>query len=36
MELRHQELIKLEDGIREMHDMFFDTANLVLSQVGML
>ena len=33
IETRHTEIIKLEKGIRELHDMFMDMAMLVESQV---
>ena len=36
IETRHTEIIKLEKGIRELHDMFMDMAMLVESQVGLL
>lgn len=35
IETRHSEIIKLENSIRELHDMFMDMAMLVESQVGM-
>uniref|UniRef100_A0A8C7KN63 Syntaxin-1A n=1 Tax=Oncorhynchus kisutch TaxID=8019 RepID=A0A8C7KN63_ONCKI len=34
IETRHTEIIKLENSIRELHDMFMDMAMLVESQVG--
>ena len=34
IETRHSEIIKLENSIRELHDMFMDMAMLVESQVG--
>ncbi|XP_037113373.1 syntaxin-1B isoform X1 [Syngnathus acus] len=34
IETRHTEIIKLENSIRELHDMFVDMAMLVESQVG--
>lgn len=33
IETRHNEIIKLETSIRELHDMFVDMAMLVESQV---
>jgi t-SNARE complex subunit (syntaxin) len=33
MELRHADIIKLEDNIRELHEMFIDVSNLVEFQV---
>lgn len=33
IETRHSEIIKLENSIRELHDMFRDMAMLVESQV---
>lgn len=33
IETRHNEIIKLENSIRELHDMFVDMAMLVESQV---
>lgn len=33
IETRHSEIIKLENNIRELHDMFTDMAMLVESQV---
>jgi t-SNARE complex subunit (syntaxin) len=33
MELRHQELSKLANNIRDLHDMFFDISHLILFQV---
>lgn len=35
IETRHNEIIKLETSIRELHDMFVDMAMLVESQVWM-
>ena len=35
IEARHADIIKLENSIRELHDMFVDMAMLVESQVGM-
>lgn len=35
IETRHNEIIKLETSIRELHDMFVDMAMLVESQVQM-
>lgn len=34
IEARHNDIIKLETSIRELHDMFMDMAMLVESQVG--
>ena len=34
IEARHNDIIKLETSIRELHDMFMDMAMLVGSQVG--
>lgn len=34
IEARHNDIIKLENSIRELHDMFMDMAMLVESQVG--
>lgn len=34
IETRHSEIIKLENSIRELHDMFMDMAMLVESQVS--
>lgn len=34
IETRHNEIIKLENSIRELHDMFVDMATLVESQVS--
>ncbi len=31
---RHQEILKLENSIKELHDMFMDMAMLVESQVS--
>lgn len=36
IETRHTEIIKLENSIRELHDMFVDMAMLVESQVRAL
>lgn len=36
IETRHNEIIKLETSIRELHDMFVDMAMLVESQVPAL
>lgn len=36
IETRHTEIIKLENSIRELHDMFVDMAMLVESQVTRL
>lgn len=36
IETRHSEIIKLENSIRELHDMFTDMAMLVESQVRAL
>jgi hypothetical protein len=36
IETRHNEIIKLETSIRELHDMFVDMAMLVESQVRAL
>lgn len=36
IETRHNEIIKLENSIRELHDMFMDMAMLVESQVKTL
>lgn len=33
IETRHNEIIKLENSIRELHDMFMDMAMLVENQV---
>lgn len=33
IEARHNDIIKLESSIRELHDMFMDMAMLVESQV---
>lgn len=33
IEARHSDIIKLENSIRELHDMFMDMAMLVESQV---
>ena len=33
IEARHQDIMKLENSIRELHDMFMDMAMLVESQV---
>ena len=34
IEARHQDIMKLENSIRELHDMFMDMAMLVESQVS--
>lgn len=34
IEARHQDILKLENSIRELHDMFMDMAMLVESQVS--
>ena len=34
IEARHADIIKLENSIRELHDMFMDMAMLVESQVS--
>ena len=34
IEARHQDIMKLEKSIKELHDMFMDMAMLVESQVG--
>lgn len=34
IETRHSEIMKLENSIRELHDMFLDMAMLVESQVN--
>lgn len=34
IEARHSDIIKLENSIRELHDMFMDMAMLVESQVN--
>lgn len=36
IEARHADIIKLENSIRELHDMFMDMAMLVESQVSCL
>jgi len=36
IEARHADIIKLENSIRELHDMFMDMAMLVESQVSVL
>jgi len=36
IEARHADIIKLENSIRELHDMFMDMAMLVESQVSQL
>lgn len=36
IEARHADIIKLENSIRELHDMFMDMAMLVESQVRLL
>lgn len=33
IEARHQDILKLENSIKELHDMFLDMAMLVESQV---
>ncbi len=33
MELRHQELLKIEDGIRDINDISFDIARLLAIHV---
>jgi len=33
IEDRHSDIMKLENSLRELHDMFDDLANLVYSQV---
>ena len=33
IEARHQEILKIEQSIKELHDMFMDMATLVQSQV---
>ena len=33
IEARHEDIIKLENSIKELHDMFMDMAMLVESQV---
>ena len=33
IEARHKDIMKLENSIRELHDMFMDMAMLVESQV---
>ncbi|MPC27181.1 Syntaxin-1A [Portunus trituberculatus] len=33
IEARHEDIVKLETSIRELHDMFMDMAMLVESQV---
>ena len=33
IEIRHREIIKLENNMQELHDMFLDLANLVATQV---
>jgi t-SNARE complex subunit (syntaxin) len=35
IEARHNDIMRLETSIRELHDMFMDMAMLVESQVGM-
>ena len=35
IEARHNDIMKLETSIRDLHDMFMDMAMLVESQVGM-
>lgn len=34
IEARHEDIMKLENSIRELHDMFMDMAMLVESQVN--
>jgi len=34
IEARHNDIVKLESSIRELHEMFMDMAMLVESQVG--
>ena len=34
IEARHADIMKLENSIRELHDMFMDMAMLVENQVG--
>ena len=34
IEARHQDIMKLEKSIKELHDMFLDMAMLVESQVS--
>lgn len=36
IEARHADIIKLENSIRELHDMFMDMAMLVESQVKLI
>lgn len=36
IEARHADIIKLENSIRELHDMFMDMAMLVENQVNCL
>ena len=36
IEARHEDIMKLENSIRELHDMFMDMAMLVESQVSLL
>lgn len=36
IEARHADIMKLENSIRELHDMFMDMAMLVESQVSYL
>lgn len=36
IEARHADIIKLENSIRELHDMFMDMAMLVESQVSIM
>ena len=36
IEARHQDIMKLENSIRELHDMFMDMAMLVESLVCLL
>jgi len=35
IEARHNDIMKLEKSIKELHDMFMDMAMLVESQVGL-
>ena len=36
IEARHEDIMKLENSIRELHDMFMDMAMLVESQVTVM
>lgn len=36
IEARHEDIVKLETSIRELHDMFMDMAMLVESQVSII